>query len=159
MNTNNTSENPKQALELVVSKRREIKSQNIMRCIQFIQDDISFEKTWKTALLAEVLDMKPDTVAFGIAMSEVNRALERNGYHLTTRGKHGQEYFIEPVKRAAAVGDTMMRDAMNSMKRAVVYLNGVATKHAELLTETERRRIEKRAEIGALRYVLCSRIR
>lgn len=149
----------KQALEKVLSKNTSIKSEAVNRCVEFMRQDIGFGKAWKVAELSDWLNIQPETIQFSMAMSEVNRALEREGFHLTTRGKHGQEYYVEAVDRSSSIGASMNQDALRTLRRAVVYLHGVASNHAALLSESQKRKIEKQAEVSALRYVLASRMR
>jgi hypothetical protein len=149
----------KEALQKVVSKQSAVLNENIGRCVEWMREGIEFGKSWKIDTLANQLNMEPKSIQFSMAMSEVNKALEREGYHLTTRGKHGQEYFVESIDRSSKIGASMNSDALRMFKRAVVYLHGVSSNHADKLTESQKRKIEKQAEVSALRYVLASRIR
>jgi len=161
--TKNTMKTPEEdgklAIEKIVSSKRTVKSDRILACVEHMREDIHHGKAWKVGALAEQLMLQPNTIQFGLAMSEVNRMLEREGYHLTTRGKHGAEYFAESIERSPAIGAAMVKDGLNLFKRAVVFLHGVSSNHGDKLTETQRRKIEKQAEVAALRYVLAKRIR
>jgi hypothetical protein len=160
MNTNEDSKNErKMALEKVISKNKSVKSESVLKCLEFITADIHFGKTWPTAELAAQMNMAADSIQFGMAISEVNKCLERRGYHLSSRGKNGQSYFVESLDRSGSITAAMNRDALNTLKRAVVFAHGVVQNHGDKLSESQRRRLEKQAEISAMRYVIASRIR
>lgn len=153
------SEEGKEALQKVISKASLSLSENVSRCVEWMQRDITFGKGWQVTDLAEQLKLEPFTMQFSVAMSEVNKVLERDGYHLTTRGKSGQEYYVESLERSSAIASSMNADAVRTLRRAVVFLHGVTSKHDDKLSEAQKRKLEKQAEIVALRYVLAARIR
>lgn len=156
---NKETQSGQEAIAIVTRKSRDIKSEKIKSVADTMLAEISHGKEWQSKDLADLLQMQPNNMQFGLAMSEVNLALEKQGYHLSTRGTQGKKYFVEPIDRTCAIGASMQRDAMNTLKRAVIFLNGVAINHAEKISEGEKRRIEKQAEQAALRYVLCKRMR
>lgn len=153
------NENGKLAIESVVSKNKSVKSESVQRCIDFVLTEATHGREWSSVELAQVLNMEPGTLRFGIAIAEVNRAIERQGYHLSGRGKNGAAYFIEAVNRSSAIVTSMNEQALDVLKRAVVFAHGVITNHADKLDNAQRVRLEKQAEVTALRYVLARRIR
>lgn len=151
--------NPKEAVAVVTSGKQPVRSENVMDCARFMLADIAHGRSWPVEVLAKELQRDPNSAQFGFDLSEVNRMLEQEGYHLTSRGKHGQAYFVEPMERTGKIARGMNADALRLMRRAVLFLHGTITKHGHKMEEAERRRLEKQAETQAIRYVLVSRLR
>lgn len=144
---------PKDALKKVVAEDAPEHAENVLACVQFVKSEIDHGKGWKSEDLAKVLNRTPGTMMFQMDMSEVNEILERKGYHLTTRGKHGQEYFVEEIHRSSGIVTGFQRSATRKLRRSVIFAHGVLNNHADKLSEDQKRRLEKQAEVQAWRYL------
>lgn len=158
MNTNN--QDGKWAVEKVLAKKGTVKSESVRQCFEFMARDIDFGKSWKTTELAEQLRMPPGSMQFGIAMSEVNELMEiQLGFHLTTRGKQGQEYFAEPIGRTDRIAKSMALDGIRKIKRSVLFLSAAINNHGDKMDPNQQRKLEKQLEINARRYVMATHMR
>jgi len=153
------SVDPKDAMRIAESRVKPSASEVIRDCVSKLLLDIDHGKEWPTTWFEAELKIERNRASFGMAMSEVNAQLERRGYHLTSRGKFGQSYFVEPLQRTVGIVKMMNRRALKYLGRSAVFAHNVVVHHGDKLTESERRQIEKRAEVQAIRYALASRLR
>jgi hypothetical protein len=147
-------------MEIVGSKSKSIKSLRVRECMECMVADIGHGKEWEASWLEDRLGMHRDSAAFGLAVSEINAHIESEyGYHLTARGKHGNSYFVEPVNRTVGIVKSMNRKALGMLLRSAKFASRVVAHHGDKLSESERRQIEKRAQVQAMRFALASRLR
>jgi len=135
------------------------KPQRIMDTAEVLLANIAHEKTYKKEELATLLQMKPDTMAFQLAMSDVTLILERSGYHLTTAGSNGRLWTVVPLDRSSHVVNRFNRQAFKLLQRSAIFAHSVLTNHGDKLTPEQKRKLEKQEQIQAMRYVLASRLR
>lgn len=117
-----------------------------------IEHGMVFPTEW----FEERLRCERDAMAFGLAMSQIRRELEEDGYYLTGRGQKGEQFVILPPEANRAVMRSYERAALNKLGRAVTL--GAATR-TELMTEADRRRHEAEMERISKRLALMSRER
>ncbi len=107
---------------------------------------IEHGQTYQAEYFEEELHEKRDTMAFGLAVSEIRRSLEANGYYLSGRGQHGNQFIILPAESNADVMLSYNRAAIDALKRGVIL--GTTTRLDSLKAE-DRRRHESRPGAGA----------
>jgi hypothetical protein len=116
--------------------------------------ELAYGKAIPTSFFEGHFKAQQDTMAFGLELSELRRALETKGFWLDGRKQHSRQYII----RAAADNHIQMhryqRAAMDAMKRAVTLGANTDTTG---LTAGETRRHESALEKIQLRLALCSR--
>jgi hypothetical protein len=93
-------------------------------------------------------------MAFGLAIAEIRRGLERVGRYLAGRGQKGAQFVIAPANTNAGQMDSYQRQAFDKMKRAVIL--GTNTPREELNQE-EQKALEGRLERIATRLALMGR--
>jgi len=150
---------PTKAVEMVLSKANRPTSDRVCELVEKMRPGITFGAEWPTEFFEESLGLQRDVAAFGMAMSEVNALIERDGFHITSRGKHGNSYFVESVERAPGIIDAMSRKAKRLLVRSAVFAHASLSKHGEVMTESQRRRVTKQMERQSLRAVLVDRVR
>lgn len=109
---------------------------------------IAHGQTFETKWFEEKLRLDRDTMAFGLSISEIRRALEFDGFYLCGRGTKGESFVILPPAANQRVMESYAHEALDAMKRGVIL--GTNTR-LDMLTALERQRHEKYLEKMAFR--------
>ena len=117
-------------------------------------EGIEFGKTYSAEYFEEGLSQKRDTMQFGLAVSEIRRELESNGFYLTGRGQKGDQFVILPAGDNMKIMQEYSRRALDSLKRGVIL--GTNTPLNALAID-DRRKHEAILERIAIRSVLMAR--
>lgn len=91
---------------------------------------------------------------FGLAISEIRRELEKDGYYLSGRGQKGNQFVILPPESNADVMAQYQRAAVDALRRGVIL--GTNTR-LDSLTDSDRKRHESMLERIATKAVLIQR--
>lgn len=158
METTELNEGAK-ALQIVNAEDGRKVPQRVLDCLAALLSDIYHGKEWPAVWFEQRLGHVRETIGFGKALSHVNLLLEAEGYHLTSRGRNGAFYRVETVDRSANVAKSFNKQAINLLKRGAVFAHATLQKHGHLLDEAQKRKLQKAAEISAVRYVLASRLK
>lgn len=110
--------------------------------------------TFPTELFEQKLRAKRDSIGFSIAVSDLRRALERHGMHISSRGQMGAQYVIIPAVANCDVMQSYARRAADALKRGVIL--GTATPLTSLSPD-DRRRHESTLEKIAMKAALIQR--
>lgn len=154
-------ENEKQEFESVVKYNKGIKChQTVADCFSIMCENAKHGSSWKTTELAQILQCDPNTQVFGFRISAVNRLLEtEKGFHLTTKGKNGAEYFVEEAKQSIKTVNKFLKAALDANFRAATLAQSLLREHSNKLSPNEIKKLEKQGEIAVMRYVLSKNIR
>ena len=118
------------------------------------EQGIEHEKVFTVEWLAKMLRFDADSMAFGIAISDIRRELEQDGFYLNGYGQNGESYQILHARDNHKVMERYQRQAMDSFRRAVI-LGGMTDTSS--LTEEEKRKHEKVLSRAAIRLALTKR--
>ena len=114
---------------------------------------VEYGKTYAPEWFEERLSCHRDSMEFSLALSEIRRELEFDGFYLTGRGQAGNQIILPP-KDNADVLLSYQRAAIDALKRGTIL--GTATK-TDTLTVNEKRRHESVLQRVAIRAALISR--
>ena len=124
-------------------------------CVETMrQSGVTYGSTYEASYFEERLKCKRDTMEFGLAMSEIRRALEGDGFYLSGRGQKGDAFIVLMPEANADVMLTYQRAAINALKRGVIL--GTNTR-LDTLDSEARARHESILEKLAMRAVLMNR--
>lgn len=118
------------------------------------KDVIAHGKTYEAEFFEKHLRCERDDMKFGLALSEIRRELEKDGFYLSGRGQKGNQFVILPPSSNADVMLAYQRSAVDALKRGVIL--GTNTR-LDTLTDSERRRHEHLLERMAMKSVLMQR--
>lgn len=121
---------------------------------QMREEGIEFGKTYSADFFEKGLSRKRDEMQFGLAISEIRRELEHDGFYLDGRGGKGDQFVIRPAQDNVAVMQGYNRRALDALKRGVIL--GTNTP-LQLLDAANRKRHESLLERMAVRSVLMQR--
>lgn len=157
MNTHIKSE---EAMSLVLDEHgTAVKDANVEATIKAMEPTLEHGAEWPAHFFELHLGKLNNTAAFGKGMHKIQLRLESQGYHLTSRGKNATSWWVEKVKNTGRVVSGMHRKAMGLLRRSAVLAHSTSTLHADKLDENERRRLEHRGRVQAIRFLTASRIR
>lgn len=120
------------------------------------RDGLQYGKTWKAAFFETHLRCNREDMKFGLAISEIRRELEKDGYYLSGRGQKGNQYVILPPESNSDVMLCYQSAATDALKRGVIL--GTATR-LDTLGESDRRKHEATLERMAIKASLMNRSR
>jgi len=139
----------------------ETSTQQIARALplwkSWVEDNESrfeYGATFGVKELSEYLDLKPQTIAFEMAVANIRRVLRYRGMHLTAQGGGGQLLHIAPAAQNRHVVKSMDDAAERQLQQA--WILGAHTDRS-LLTEDDARRHEKQIERTGNRLALLTR--
>jgi hypothetical protein len=118
------------------------------------QSMVNYGEVIDAPFFEERLECKRDSMEFGLAVSNIRRELEEDGFYLSGRGQKGNQFVILPPASNANVMNAYSRAAVDALKRGVIL--GTNTR-LDTLTESERRRHEGILERLATRAALAVR--
>jgi hypothetical protein len=127
-------------------------------CLDKIRESgLAYGKHFPMAWLESELRCPPNTIEFGVAISNINNELLDEGYYLTAREQQGAGYVVAHPDRAESVADNWQRESFRCMAKAIRLTNGILANDAAQLDAATRRRLEKKAERNAVRLALMNR--
>lgn len=118
------------------------------------EEGIEFGKTYPSDYFEKSLSRKRNTMEFGLAISEIRRELEKDGFYLSGRGQKGDQFVILPAEDNVSVMQGYNRRALDALKRGVIL--GTNTP-LQLLDSENRKRHEALLERMAVRTILIQR--
>jgi hypothetical protein len=119
-----------------------------------LNQGVNYGQVYESAWFEDKLKCPRDSMHFGLAISEIRRALEGKGYYLSGRGQKGNQFVILPPESNQDVMSSYQRAATDSLKRGVIL--GTNTR-LDLLGEADRRKHESMLEKMAFKMVLLNR--
>lgn len=124
-------------------------------CLESMQQSgIAYGQTYPAEYFEDELKEKRDSMKFGLAISEIRRALESDGFYLSGRGQKGAQFVILPPSGNSDVMETYQRQALDSMRRGVIL--GTNTR-LDTLNDAERKKHEAVLERMAIKTALMAR--
>jgi hypothetical protein len=121
---------------------------------EMIKQGVNYGSVYPVEFFQEHLKADPDTLEFGLGVSDIRRELEKRGLYLTGRGQKGEQYVIIAPASNCDVMLSYQRRALDAMKRGVIL--GTNTPLV-LLEGEDRRRHEAVLERMAKRMALLGR--
>lgn len=115
---------------------------------------IVYGQTFTAEYFEDNLKCKRETMQFGLAIAEIRRELEKDGFYLSGRGQKGVQFVILPPSGNADVMKCYQRQAADALRRGVIL--GTNTR-LDTLTDAERRKHESVLERMAIKAVLMNR--
>jgi hypothetical protein len=121
---------------------------------EMIREGVDYGKTYEAEFFETRLKEKRDTMAFGLALSQIRTALLGNGVYLSGRGQKGHQFVIVDAAANTRVMENFQHQAKIALQKGVIL--GTNTR-LDVLTEEERRKHEATLERLAVRTALMSR--
>jgi hypothetical protein len=121
---------------------------------EMLRDGVDYGKTYEAEFFEARLKEKRDTMAFGLALSQIRTSLLSHGLYLSGRGQKGHQFVIVDAAANTRVMDNFQHQAKIAMQKGVIL--GTNTR-LDVLTEEERRKHEATLERLAVRTALMSR--
>lgn len=124
-------------------------------CVEsMLAEGVQFGKTYSAEYFEEKLKCGRFEMKFGLAVSQIRRRLESDGFYLSGRGLKGDSFIILKPNRNQDVMSSYASEALDALKRGVIL--GTNTR-VDLLTDEERRRHESLLEKLAARMIFCKK--
>lgn len=159
-NTNTeTSQTMSDALKMIAAEDGRTLPTRTVECAAEMLKDIHHGQEWPIEFFAKRLGHAIGTVGLSLSISQLTIMLEREGFHLTSKGSNGALFKAEPLDRTAHTIRAFNRSALASLKRAAEYGSAVLQKFGHVMDESDRRQTEKHAELSALRYITARRLK
>jgi hypothetical protein len=118
------------------------------------KDGVNHGKTYPADYFEQQLRTTRETMQFSLGLSEIRRELERDGFYLSGRGQHGNQFVILPPENNRDVMASYQRQAFDALKRGVIL--GTNTR-LDLLPSEDRKKHESLLEKMAIRTALMQR--
>lgn len=115
---------------------------------------ITHGQVWDAEFFEKELKCQRDDMKFGLAISEIRRELEKDGYYLSGRGQKGNQFVVLPPESNSDVMLQYQRAAVDALKRGVIL--GTATR-LDSLSDADRKKHEGILQRMATRAVLMQR--
>lgn len=136
----------------------ETQNDNVVRlplwreCVkEMLANGVNHGDVFPSKYFEDWLRVPPDSMRFGLDISNIRRVLEQNGYYLSGRGQKGEQFVILPPKANTSVMHAYSRSATDALKRGVIL--GTNTR-IDLLGAEDRRRHEAMLEKMATKLAL-----
>lgn len=124
-------------------------------CVDDMREEgINHGKTYPAEYFEQKLRTQRDSMQFGLALSEIRRELEKDGFYLSGRGQNGNQFLILPPENNRDVMASYQRQALDSLRRGVIL--GTNTR-LDLLPPEDRKKHESLLEKLAIRTALMQR--
>ena len=121
-------------------------------CLEQMQiGGVEYGKVYAAEFFEEHLRTKRDTMQFGLAVSEIRKCLEEQGFYLSGRGGKGDQWVILEPSSNVDVCQCYSRAATDALKRGVIL--GTNTR-LDTLSIEQRRRHENVLEKMAVKLAL-----
>lgn len=121
---------------------------------EMIESGITFGTKFAMTYLADRLACKPESIAFGIAISNINDELIESGLYLSAREQNGEGYIVLMADGAEDVARSRVRRSFREMARACKLFGGIARNPEAQITEETKQRLLKCEEKSAIRLAL-----
>lgn len=118
------------------------------------RDGVNYGQTISAAWFEKHLRCERDSMQFGLAISEIRRELEKQGFYLSGRGQKRNQFVILPPASNSKVMENYGAMAVDALKRGVIL--GTNTR-LDSLNPSERQRHQGVLERMALKAVLLHR--
>ena len=121
---------------------------------EMIEKGITFGTKYEMAYLVDRLACQPESIAFGIAISNINDELIESGLYLSAREQRGAGYIVLMADGAEEVARTRVRRSFREMARACKLFGGIARNPEAQITDDTKKRLLKCEEKAAIRLSL-----
>lgn len=115
---------------------------------------IAYGQVYESEFFENHLKCTRDDMKFGLAVSEIRRELEKDGFYLSGRGQKGAQFVILMPESNSDVMAQYQRAALDSLKRGVIL--GTNTR-LDSLSDSDRRKHESLLQKMATKCVLMQR--
>lgn len=115
---------------------------------------ITYGQVYDAEFFENHLKCTRDDMKFGLAVSEIRRELEKDGFYLSGRGQKGAQFVILMPESNSDVMAAYQRAALDSLKRGVIL--GTNTR-LDSLSDSDRRKHENLLQRMATKCVLMQR--
>jgi len=115
---------------------------------------VAYGQTYNAEFFEKHLRTTRESISFGLAISEIRRELEKDGFYLSGRGGKGDQWQILPPESNSNVMECYQRAAVDALKRGVIL--GTATR-LDTLNDDQRRKHEAVLQRLAIRAALINR--
>lgn len=115
---------------------------------------ITHGQTWDAEFFEKQLRCTRDEMKFGLAISEIRRELEKDGFYLSGRGQKGNQFVVLPPECNMEVMAAYQRSAIDALKRGVIL--GTNTR-LDMLSDADRAKHQRVLERMATKAVLMQR--
>lgn len=115
---------------------------------------LEYGKVFTADFFETHLQMKRDTMAYSLAISEIRKTLEKEGMFLSGHGQKGESCTVLPPEENAKVGVRYAYAASDALRRAHTLLS---TTPLETLTADQRTKHEQVSERIAVKLALMNR--
>lgn len=119
-----------------------------------LKTGIEFGSVYKAEFFEEQLRCKRTDMKFSLAISQIRRRLESEGFYLSGQGLKGDSFVILEPNQNRDVMSSYSSKALDALKRGVIL--GTNTR-MDLLSAEDRRRHESVLEKIAMRLMLCKK--
>lgn len=124
-------------------------------CLENLRKEgVTHGKTYTAEFFEKELRCDRNSMQFGLAISEIRRELEKDGFYISGRGQKGNQFVILPPESNQDVMRSYGRAALDALKRGVVL--GTNTR-LDTLSVQDRRRHEATLEKMAVRLMMIRR--
>lgn len=121
---------------------------------KMLAEGIQHGTVYPAEFFEKELRCERDSMSFSLAIAELRRALEEDGYYISGRGQKGDSFVILPPEAHADVMINYGRKAADALRRGVIL--GTNTR-LDLLSAGDRRRHESLLEKMAIKSALLAR--
>lgn len=118
------------------------------------QEGVNHGKTYTAEFFEDKLKCERNSMQFGLALSEIRRELEKDGFYISGRGQSGNQFVILPPENNQDVMAAYQRQALDALRRGVIL--GTNTR-LDLLPSADRKKHESLLEKIAIRTALMQR--
>lgn len=117
-------------------------------------EGVNYGKVYEADFFEKHLKASRDDMKFGLAVSEIRRELEKDGFYLSGRGQKGAQYVVLMPEGNSDVMAAYQRAALDALKRGVIL--GTNTR-LDSLSDSDRRKHENLLQRMATKCVLMQR--
>ena len=121
---------------------------------EMLKDGADYGKVYNAEFFEKRLKENRDTMAFGLAVSQIRTALLERGLYLSGRGQKGEQFVIVDAAANTKVMENFQAQAALALRKGVIL--GTNTR-IDVLTDEERRKHEATLERLAIRSALMAR--
>ena len=121
---------------------------------EMLKDGADYGKVYNVEFFEKKLKEPRETMAFGLAVSQIRTALLERGLYLSGRGQKGEQFVIVDAAANTKVMENFQAQAALALRKGVIL--GTNTR-IDVLTDEERRKHEATLERLAIRSALMAR--
>jgi hypothetical protein len=119
----------------------------------------SYESQWPTTFFEERLHQRRDTASFAFEMLALRHAIEEEDNYYLQECESGAFFRIPSASEHGDIARSFDASMRRFAVRSISLRAGTLSNPVAVLTDSERRRMEKELERAAVRLVLISRAR